>query len=115
MSRYPLTYFRLVLLILLFLSIGGYGLFQMRNLILGPVITLSTPSNGAAVSDSLIPIVGSTKNIAFISLNDRAIFIDEEGYFNEQVLLSYGYNILTLKARDKFGRETIKTLELIYK
>ena len=48
-------------------------------------------------------------------MNDRQMFTDEEGEFSEKLLLSYGYNIITVKAKDRFGRETKKTLELIYK
>ena len=48
-------------------------------------------------------------------MNDRKIFIDQQGNFKEKILLSYGYNIITMKANDKFGRNTKKKLELIYK
>ncbi len=74
-----------------------------------------TPLNGASVEHSLINIEGVAKNISHISMNDRQMFTDEEGEFSEKLLLSYGYNIITVKAKDRFGRETKKTLELIYK
>lgn len=115
MIRHPATYIRLGLFALIVVATLSYGLFQMWNLIEGPVIIITTPLNGAAVARSLIPIEGTTRNISHISMNDRPIFIDEKGGFGESVLLSYGYNTVTLKARDKFGREIRKTLELIYK
>lgn len=115
MTRHPTTYFRLSLFILLLLAIGGYGLFQMRYLLEGPQIEITAPQNGAAVVESLVLIEGEARNISFISLNDAPIFVDETGQFKEHVLLSYGYNILTVKARDKFGHEVIKSLELMYK
>ena len=55
------------------------------------------------------------KNIKDISLNDRKIFIDEQGNFKEQLLLSYGYNVFKIKANDKFGRSVEKIVEIIYK
>lgn len=94
--------------------IVGYGYFKSRNLIDGPVISIESPRNGEAATTSLVTIIGTAKNIAFISLNDRQIFVDEEGRIKEQLLLPYGYTILTLKARDKFGRETVKRLEFTY-
>lgn len=109
-----ITHIRTIALFLFIVVIAGYVLFQTRNLIYGPVIVINSPQNGAAVSESLISIDGVAKNISFINLNGGQIFVDEEGKFNQQLLLSRGYNIMTLQAQDKFGRETSKTLELIY-
>lgn len=95
--------------------IAGYGAFRSKNLVLGPELALSHPSNGALVSDSLVEIRGNAKNISFLTLNDDKIFTDESGDFSERVLLSYGYNVMTLKARDRFGREAVERIELIYK
>ena len=93
----------------------GYSLYEAKKLVTGPNITLTYPLNGATVSDSLLPITGIAKNTTNISLNDKKIYVDEKGNFNEQVLLSYGYNVVSVKAEDKFGRSTEKTLEVIYK
>ncbi len=97
------------------LAIAGYSLFQARNVIQGPVVEIHSPENGTSLSESLISIEGIAKNISHISLNGRPIFIDERGRFAETLLLSYGYNIMTVKASDKFGKEIKKTLELVYK
>jgi hypothetical protein len=95
--------------------IFGYTFYEIQKVIFGPKLVILQPINGSIVSESLVKITGQSKNIQKISLNDRDIFIDEQGNFNEEILLSYGYNILTLKANDKFGRKTEKTLEIIYK
>ena len=109
-----LTYLRTWAMILLAVVIIGYALFQTRNIVRGPIIDVYTPRNGASVSESLITITGTAKNISFISLNGQQIFVDENGSFSQKLLLSYGYNIMTLYARDKFGRETENVLELMY-
>lgn len=109
------SYLRTLSFIFFMVIIFGYALFQARNIISGPVIKIHAPVNGASVEHSLINIEGTAKNISRISMNDRQIFTDEEGEFNEKLLLSYGYNIITIKAKDRFGRDTEKTLELIYK
>ena len=49
-----------------------------------------------------------------ITLQGRQIFIDLDGRFAEQLLLSPGYNIIELTARDTQGRQMIKDLELVY-
>lgn len=92
-----------------------YGLFQARNLIQGPVIQIHTPENGATIEDALVHIKGEAHNISEITLNDRLILVDEMGYFEEQLLLPEGYTIMTLKARDRFGRTTKETLQLVHR
>lgn len=108
-------YLTIFIIILLVVGILGYTYYSTKDIIDGPQITIETPLNGATIDESLVKIVGSTKNISKITLNDRAIFIDEFGSIEENVLLSYGYNLLTLRAEDRFGRVIIKTLELVYK
>jgi len=100
-------------IILLFLF--GYTTYEIQRVLFGPKIEILSPANGSLVSNSLTEVSGNAKNIKDISLNDRKIFIDEEGNFKENLLLSYGYNAFTIKATDKFGRGEEKTIEVIYK
>ncbi|MEK9201514.1 MAG: hypothetical protein AAB944_00930 [Patescibacteria group bacterium] len=92
-----------------------YIFYQGKSIIEGPLISIQSPINGATITSSLIEVRGISDNIARISLNDRPIFIDEEGFFKEKILLSPGYNIIKLTAADKFGRVKEQILELIYR
>ena len=92
-----------------------YIFYQGKSIIEGPLISIQSPINGATITSSLIEVRGISDNIARISLNDRPIFIDEEGFFKEKILLSHGYNIIKLTAADKFGRVKEQILELIYR
>ena len=93
----------------------GYAIFQAQKLIRGPIIDIYTPQNGATYSQALIELTGKAQNIAYLNLNDRPIFTDKNGYFNEKLLLSPGYNIIKLDARDKFKNYTEKKLEIVLK
>lgn len=115
MDKSPRTYIKIFLITLFAITLTGYVLFQTRNLIIGPVITIDSPKSGASITDPLIEVVGTARNIAHISFNDRVIFVDEEGHFFERLLLSYGYNIITIAGQDKFGRKTEETIEIVYR
>jgi len=93
----------------------GYSYYQARDFLTGPSLTILSPQNGATVTDALVNIEGLAKNISAIALNDRPIFVDEEGVFKEQLLLLPGYNIMELTAQDRFGRTKAETLELVLK
>ena len=92
-----------------------YGAFRAKSLVEGPDIAITSPQDGAITSESLTTLSGFAHNISFLTLNGAKIFTDESGAFKERVLLSYGYNIITLEAKDRFGRTAQKTLQLIYK
>lgn len=96
------------------LTIIGYSIFQAHKIITGPTISITSPISGSTIRKEDTVVSGVAKNISFISLNDRPIFIDEKGTFSEKLLLYPGYNIITMKARDKFGASTEKRIEIVY-
>lgn len=114
-NRNAIWILRISLVSLFILIIIGYSIFQAQKLLTGPVIEIYTPENGATYNQTLIEIYGRAKNAAYINLNDRPIFTDKDGYFREKLLLSPGYNIIKLDARDKFKKYVEKRLELILK
>ncbi len=106
---------KISIIVLIGLAIVGYAFFQSRNLIEGPQIVITSPSNGATFSDPRVTVSGTAKNISFLTLNDRQIFMNAEGVWSEELLLSPGDNVWTIEAKDKFGRSTVKKLELVFR
>ncbi len=104
---------RNLLLILFFVFVGGYGLFEARNLVAGPKLTVSTPLPGAILTDSLVHIEGKAVRIATIFMNGRQIFTRDDGSFSEPLLLSYGYNIIQVRATDQLGRRVEKEIPVV--
>lgn len=90
----------------------GYGAFRAKNLAEGPQLVIASPQDGSSATSSVIHVQGNAHNISFLTLNGDKIFTDESGIFDEKVLLSSGYNVVTLEARDRFGRTVRKTLQL---
>lgn len=96
------------------LAIVGYGLFQSRNLIAGPKITIFEPQDGSFLTHKATEIRGHTENTSKITLNGKDVLIDPEGDFREKILLSKGYNVFVLNLKDRFGRERNEKLELVF-
>ncbi len=80
-----------------------YMLFQARLLIAGPHVTLINPPN-MIQTERLVELSGYAKNITHMTLNGRAIFTNTEGYFSEALVLDNGYNTVTIRAEDRYGR-----------
>lgn len=93
-----------------------YGLWNARNLIMGPSIEILLPTpNITEIATSTLLIKGMVKNSTYISINERPIYIDTRGFFEEKLLLGEGSNIIIVRAKDRFGAEEKKLLNIYYK
>jgi hypothetical protein len=93
--------------------VGAYLIFQARFLILGPQITLE-PTHIGRVNQPVVTLRGDARNITRLWLNDRPIFTDRTGRFEEALILENGYTIATLTAEDRYGRRTALHREFVY-
>jgi hypothetical protein len=91
----------------------GYAYLQAHSLLTGPQLTLLEPAS-VIQHKRTITVRGETKNITELTLNGKVIHTDEGGMFNEQLVLPDGYTIMTLHAKDRFGRTTSLSRELVY-
>lgn len=106
---------RNIILIIVFVFLIAYSLYQARFLIFGPEIKIFYPKDGEVVIDRIVVMEGLAKNISWISLNDRQIFTDEKGQWSEKLIVSPGTSIMTVKVRDRFGRAREKSIHIILK
>jgi len=109
MNPRPLS---VVLLGALALIIAGYGLFEARRIIEGPVVTIYMPVNGSATSSTGVIITGNAQNISFLTINDKPSFTDQKGNFTETLSIPPGFAVLTVAATDRFGRRTSKEVSI---
>lgn len=106
---------RRFVIILSVLLLVSYGIFNARNLIIGPTIEIFSPAKDMETRENVLTVSGRAQNIAFISLNEKPISINTDGLFQEKLLLSPGSNIIEIKARDRFKKEVQKTIIVYYK
>lgn len=88
-------------------GIGSYGIYQARAYLRGSRIIIESKTR----EGPLLALAGTAERIAFLSLQGRQIFTDENGHWQETVLLLPGYNSVAVVARDRFGRKTEKYFE----
>jgi hypothetical protein len=106
---------RLIVVVTVCLLVG-YGFFNSRSLIFGPSIEIFEPvSLESEVAENTLLIKGRVKNMTYLSLNGRPIFVNPEGLFEEKLLLSPGFNTIEIRARDRFKTEKVKTIRVYYK
>jgi len=63
---------------------------------------------------SLVEVSGKASKATYITLNGREIFVDKEGNFSESIAILPGFSVVTLNAKDKFGKTAEKKFEMVY-
>jgi hypothetical protein len=53
------------------------------------------------------------RNASELTIDDRAVETDQDGNFKEPLILLSGYNIITIKADDKFGKHLEKKYRVV--
>lgn len=108
-------YLRIGLFSGLFIFIIFYTIIETKTLARGVDIVLTGIQNGQVFEEDLVILSGAAKHANHLTLNGRPIPIDKENNFTEELLLSPGYNIITLEALDRFDKKTLKVYEVFYK
>jgi hypothetical protein len=109
------TLFKIAIALIFLAAFALYGFNRAGGFLDGPKLSISYPQDGQTISNSELTVKGETQNISQIYLNGRKIFVNEEGFFEEGLLLARGYNIIEVKVEDKFGRKISKLIRVILK
>jgi hypothetical protein len=98
--------------LLLIIIIGSYTYYKTKDLLKGVALEIHGVSDGESFDNPLVTLTGNAKNATELTMNGRKIFIDKSANFEEKILLIPGYNILAIKAEDKFGKKVEKDYQL---
>ena len=94
----------------LFLVIMVFSYEKMCFLIKGVEIKATIEQKD---NSSLAVVKGIAAKATYITLNGREIFIDKDGNFSESIAILPGFSIVTLSAKDKFGKTAEKKFEVV--
>ncbi len=103
---------RTITIIIFFLLFVLYAGFETLKLFLGPSLVINNPKNLSTITEPELTVSGHVERVSYITINDRQIFADKSGYFEDKLLLLPGYNIIEVSVRDRFGKEIDKTLKV---
>ncbi len=104
----------IVSLIILFVIIIGYGIWKGQDLIFGIKLEISGIQNNVTVKNSVLELSGIAYHAVSININGRTVSVEENGEWHDTISLLRGYNIISISAKDKFGREKSKIFTINY-
>lgn len=101
---------RHIVVIVLFIFIVGflsYLYFTQRKLNNSPQIEILKPIEfSSIVEGNDILIKGKVENMEKLYINDKEVFVDNEGFFEYKYQLNLGLNDIVVKAKSNKGKET---------
>ena len=89
---------------LLLILLGGYVLFQGRDLFFGPHLSLVEPRNGALIEGS-VTVRGKTDPLTKVFINEFESVSDEEGNFEEELPFAQGFHVVEVVTKNRFNKE----------
>lgn len=104
---------RTILAIVLILIIIAYAIWRSLNYARGPAISIASPLDGSSVDTETIEITGRADRVNNLTMNGQPITIDQQGNFDQTVIVFHGTNKITFGASDQFGRSVEKELTLV--
>ncbi|MEI7462889.1 MAG: hypothetical protein WCK03_00665 [Candidatus Taylorbacteria bacterium] len=92
--------------------IVAFAIWRSLNYARGSSITITEPVNGSSISSKSVLIKGHVERAKNLILNGNGININEKGEFSITILVFPGINVVTLIAKDQFGRSTEQRIVL---
>jgi cytoskeletal protein RodZ len=77
-----------------------------------PRLAITDPLGDEAIDSNSVNIAGFTDQDSKLTINDQPVLVNEEGSFQENILLQDGLNTITVAATNRFGKSVSKTLNV---
>ncbi|MCX6719187.1 MAG: hypothetical protein NTZ38_02310 [Candidatus Taylorbacteria bacterium] len=91
----------------------AFAVSRSLNYARGPEIEIFGPENGSTATSSTVTISGQALRINKLFLNGNTVSTDEQGYWNETLIIFPGLNKITVAATDQFNRKISKELDIV--
>src|SRR3989344_2454827 len=104
-----ITIWLLIIVILIFWALKVAKIFSP------PVLEISYPLDGSLVSEKQITLRGHSAKEVELIVNNKEIFVDDNGNFETIVDLQKGLNLIKITAKKRYSRIQEKEIKLLFK
>lgn len=96
------------------LAISGLAYFygELKSFVAVPRLLIYSPLDGSVIGGNPVQIAGRTEKGAQVFINDQKVNVGENGEFSENVILQSGLNSITVRAVNKFEKETAQIIKV---
>lgn len=109
-KEFPITQIRIqqsvIIACALMLLVVGFLGFQYRFVFFAPSLSLNIQKNNVIQSENAI-VSGQTDSNATVTVNTEPVSVDDNGDFSKELTLFPGKSVITIIAKNKFGKQKI--------
>ncbi len=91
-----------------------YLFFQYRAAFLPPSLTVDTPVANSTTAKEIV-VSGKADNNATVYVNNQPVTVSTDGKFSKRLTLFPGNTTISIKATNRFGKETVEQRNILVK
>ncbi len=105
-SRFKFTPKTIIFLVsgLLFLGAVIYVASEIGSVLTPPKLEVTEPAADNTIEGNSIVVSGVAEIGSDVTINNQAVLLDQNGEFNENVILGSGLNVVEVTAKNKFNK-----------
>ena len=104
---------KFALITVIFLAVFIFLAWRVEQIFRPPYLEIIEPSDGLITDQREIRIYGQSLKEAEIVINNKAIFVDNQGFFETNIDLQKGLNLIKITARKRYSRERAIDLRVL--
>lgn len=85
---------------------------EVNSFVSSPRLFILNPVDGATINDKAVRVEGKAEKDSILFINDQPVLVNEKGEFAEEIGLKGGLNKITVKAKNRFDRESEKSVSV---
>ncbi len=94
----------LIVFVLFLILVAWYFWYEIGFLTKAPALEISQPPTDITIKQEIFEIIGKTSPSAYLTVNNKEVYIDKKGNFKTEVNLLEGVNIITIQAKNRFDK-----------
>jgi cytoskeletal protein RodZ len=103
-----------LILAVFFVFTIGYIFWQVSAAFSPPEIILTSPTDDLALNQASVMVSGHTEINVDLTINGQTVYPNEEGYFDQEISLKEGLNIIQVRVVNGMGKISSITRKVLY-
>ncbi len=85
---------------------------QVNSFVSTPRLVIIKPINSTSAEGTSVHVLGVAEKDALVTINDQPVLVNEKGEFSQDVGLKDGLNVINVRAKNKFNKETTQSVSV---
>lgn len=107
-----MNFSRFILVAVLLFSLLVFLLFQYKDAIISPSVSITSPTDNQVISSTYIVVSGKTNPENVVYVNSFPVSVNDDGSFKKIISVFTGVNTIQIKVVNRFDKVTEKTIQV---